>query len=338
MFRRALTLYKNNIINSLGATIKATIPKPNITSLRLSSSDSTQSLGQKYQVFRPEIEYERVEVNEIEQNEFDPKSSKRCGLIAKKKGMTCIWDESGNQIPCTVLQVEDCQVVFQKTEEVDGYLALQLGAVNREQHKVSKPLLGHFISKGVEPKHRLVEFKVSSDATLPVGTTLSAAHFLPGQFVDARAPSKGKGFQGGMKRHGFAGLRASHGVSLTHRSIGSTGQRAQPGKVFKGKKMPGRMGGNFVTVQNCKVIKIDTELNLIYLKGCIPGFNEQYVTLVDSVRKIGLQKYGLSKQQSYQPPQGFKPPFPTYNPALLKDTPRELVAKLNVKEVPITKS
>ncbi|KAJ9068018.1 hypothetical protein DSO57_1033021 [Entomophthora muscae] len=212
-----------------------------------------QSPYYKYNLVRPDVEYSRVKIDSVPQKPYDPYRSERCGVIARKKGMTCLWDNMGNQLPCTVLQIEDCQVTHLKTPEKDGYLALQIGAANVAQRKITKNLVGHFASNGVDPKRHLTEFKVSEDGVLPIGTILSAAHFVPGQFVDARAPSKGKGFQGGMKRHGFGGLRATHGVSLTHRSIGSTGQRAQPGKVFKGKKMPGRMGGEFVTVKNAQV-------------------------------------------------------------------------------------
>lgn len=293
----------------------------------------------RYGPRRPNVEYERQVVKHIPQKPYDPLNSKRTGVIAKKKGMTCLWDNLGNQVPCTVLQIQDCQVTYVKTLEKEGYLALQVGAVDVAQHKLTRSVLGHFVANGVTPKRHLVEFRVSEDAVLPIGTKLSAAHFVPGQYVDARAPSKGKGFQGGMKRHGFAGLPASHGVSVSHRSIGSTGQRARPGRVFKGKKMPGRMGGQMVTVMNAQVIKIDVGLNLVYLKGCVPGCKEQYVTLVDAVRKPGWTKFGAAWTEAYQPASDlYKPPFPTFDPAELPNFPREVMARLSQPSVPRTET
>ncbi|ORX81251.1 translation protein, partial [Basidiobolus meristosporus CBS 931.73] len=173
----------------------------------------------------------------------------RTGAIGLKSGMTAIWDEWGVRVPVTVLHLKENQVVDRRTEDKHGYNAVQIGCYNKRIASTTRPLRGHFEKNGVDPKKKLMEFVVSKDGLLPLGTPISAAHFVPGQFVDVTATSLGKGFAGGMKRWGFKGLRATHGVSLSHRSIGSTGQRTDPGKVFKGKKMPGRLGGDRVTVQ-----------------------------------------------------------------------------------------
>ncbi|KAG0306637.1 54S ribosomal protein L9, mitochondrial [Dissophora globulifera] len=244
--------------------------------------------------------------------------SVRTGVIARKKGMTAMWDEWGVRIPVTVLQVENCQVVKVLNEETDGYTALQIGSTDRTEKNVTKPMLGHFQKAGVSPKRRLIEFHVTPDAVLPVGTELLASHFVPGQFVDCAAPTMGKGFQGAMKRHGFGGQPASHGTSVTHRSLGSTGQRKDPGKVFKGKKMAGRMGGEQATVQSLKVMKIDNGLNLIYVKGAVPGVDDQFVKVRDAVKKRG---------DKIAPADVLPLPFPTVDPKLVKAMPRELVAK-----------
>ncbi|KAF9166390.1 54S ribosomal protein L9, mitochondrial [Mortierella sp. AD011] len=246
------------------------------------------------------------------------KNSIRTGVIARKKGMTAMWDEWGTRIPVTVLQLEQCQVVQVLNEETHGYTALQIGSSDRSEKNVTKPMLGHFEKAGVEPKRKLFEFHVTPDAILPVGTELIASHFVPGQFVDCSAPTMGKGFQGAMKRHGFGGQPASHGTSVTHRSLGSTGQRKDPGKVFKGKKMAGRMGGEQATVQSLKVMKIDNALNLIYVKGCVPGVDNQFVKVRDAVKKHG---------DKIAPADVLPLPFPTAEPELVKAMPRELVAK-----------
>ncbi|KAF9167285.1 54S ribosomal protein L9, mitochondrial [Actinomortierella ambigua] len=242
----------------------------------------------------------------------------RTGVIARKKGMTAMWDEWGVRIPVTVLQLEQCQVVSVLTEEKDGYTALQIGSSDKSRKNVTMPLQGHFDAHGVEPKRKLFEFRVTPDAVLPVGTELVASHFVPGQFVDCSAPTMGKGFQGAMKRHGFGGQPASHGTSVTHRSLGSVGQRKDPGKVFKGKKMAGRMGGEQATVQNLKVMKIDNALNLLYIKGAIPGVDNQFIKIKDAVKKRG---------ESIAPKDCLPLPFPTVDPELVKAMPRELVAK-----------
>ncbi|KAF8934596.1 54S ribosomal protein L9, mitochondrial [Haplosporangium gracile] len=244
--------------------------------------------------------------------------SLRTGVIAKKKGMTAMWDEWGVRIPVTVLQLEQCQVVQVLNEETHGYTALQIGSTDRTPKNVTVPMLGHFAKAGVEPKRKLVEFEVTPDAVLPVGTELVASHFVPGQFVDCSAPTMGKGFQGAMKRHGFGGQPATHGTSLTHRSLGSTGQRKDPGKVFKGKKMAGRMGGEQATVQSLKVMKIDNDLNLIYVKGAVPGVDDQFVKVRDAIKKRG---------DKIAPADVLPLPFPTIQPEAVKAMPRELVAK-----------
>src|SRR5919108_5863960 len=183
----------------------------------------------------------------------------RTGLIAQKLGMTRVFTDEGNHVAVTVLRVANCQVVAQRTQERDGYTALQLGVGTAKVKNVSKPQRGHFAKAKVEPKARLAEFRVSEDALLDVGSEITAAHFVPGQYVDVVGFSIGKGFAGAMKRHNFGGLRASHGVSISHRSHGSTGQRQSPGKMFKNKKMAGHLGAERVTVQSLEVIAVDPE-------------------------------------------------------------------------------
>lgn len=208
----------------------------------------------------------------------------RTGLLGVKLGMTCVFRE-GRRIPVTLIHVDACQVTSHKTEERDGYNALQIGVGNAKPSRVSVPLRGHFAKLGVEPKKKVVEFRVNADALMPVGATLSVAHFLPGQFVDAVGISIGKGFAGPMKRHNFGGLRASHGVSVSHRSHGSTGQREFPGRVFKNKKMAGHMGHARVTIQNLEIVLVDAAQGLIAVKGAIPGPKGGYVQLRDAVKK-----------------------------------------------------
>src|SRR5512135_619336 len=195
----------------------------------------------------------------------------RTGLLAQKLGMTRIFAADGNHVPVTVLKVDHCQVVAVRTDETNGYNAVQLGVGAAKVKNVSKAQRGHFAKAKVEPKRELAEFRVSKEALLEVGAELSVEHFLPGQFVDVVGTSIGKGFAGVMKRHNFGGLRASHGVSVSHRSHGSTGQRQDPGKVFKGKKMAGHLGDVRVTVQNLKVVLTDPERGLIGILGAIPG-------------------------------------------------------------------
>ena len=209
----------------------------------------------------------------------------RTGIIAQKIGMTRRFSKDGAHIPITVLKMDNVQVVLQRTMEKDGYDAVQLGWGTAKVKNVSSPMRGHFAKAKVEPKRRLAEFRITPDAMLDVGATLSPAHFCDGQFVDIAGVSIGKGFAGAMKRHNFSGLRASHGVSISHRSHGSTGQCQDPGKVFKGKKMAGHMGAAGVTVQNLEVVGTDSERGLIFVKGAVPGSKGGYVRIIDSVKR-----------------------------------------------------
>ena len=209
----------------------------------------------------------------------------RSGVIAQKVGMTRIYTDEGVNVPVTVLRMEKVQVVAQRTEEKHGYTALQLGAGTAKVKNVSKPLRGHFAVAKVEPKRKLAEFRVSEENLVPVGAEIIAAHYMPGQFVDVTGTTIGKGFAGAMKRHNFGGLRASHGVSISHRSHGSTGQCQDPGKVFKGKKMAGHMGNTRVTTQNLQVVSVDVDRGLVLIKGAIPGPKGGWVTIRDAVKK-----------------------------------------------------
>src|SRR5712692_12129824 len=201
----------------------------------------------------------------------------RTGLITQKMGMTRIFTAEGNHVPVTVLRVDHCQVVAVRTEEKDGYTAVQLGVGKAKVKNVTQPMRGHYAKAKVEPKRKLVEFRVPKDALLEVGVELSAAHFLAGQFVDVTGTTKGRGFSGVMRRHNFGGLRATHGVSVSHRSHGSTGQRQDPGKVFKNKRMAGHMGDVRVTTPNLEVVATDGERGLILVKGAIPGYEGGFV-------------------------------------------------------------
>ncbi|MFO1037996.1 MAG: 50S ribosomal protein L3 [Geminicoccaceae bacterium] len=209
----------------------------------------------------------------------------RTGLIAQKVGMTRLFGVDGSHIPVTVLKVEKCQVVAVRTAEKDGYTAIQLGVGTAKPKNVTKPMRGHFAKAKVEPKRVVTEFRVDEDALLEVGDELHVGHFVAGQFVDVVGTSIGKGFAGAMKRHNFGGLRASHGVSISHRSHGSTGNRQDPGKVFKNKKMAGHMGDRRVTVQNIEVFGVDPDRGLILIKGGVPGAAGSYVRVVDAVKK-----------------------------------------------------
>ncbi len=209
----------------------------------------------------------------------------RSGVIARKVGMTRVFNDAGEHIPVTVLKLDDVQVVSQKTAERDGYTALQLGAGTAKVKNVSKALRGHFAKASVLPKRKLAEFRVSDDALVDVGATFGVSHFVAGQKVDAVGISQGKGFAGAMKRHNFGGLRASHGVSISHRSHGSTGQCQDPGKVFKGKKMAGHMGAVRVTTQNLEVVSTDEENGLILIQGAVPGAKNGWILLSDAVKK-----------------------------------------------------
>ena len=209
----------------------------------------------------------------------------RTGVIAKKLGMTRLFLEDGRQVPVTVLQLDNLQVVAQRKNETDGYVALQLGAGDAKPKNVSSPMRGHFAKANVAPKRKIVEFRVSEDNLIEVGEEIIAAHYFAGQFVDIAGTSIGKGFAGAMKRHNLGGLRASHGVSISHRSHGSTGQCQDPGKVFKGKKMAGHMGAARVTTQNLQVVRTDADRGLIMVKGSVPGSKGGWVTIKDAVKK-----------------------------------------------------
>ncbi len=209
----------------------------------------------------------------------------RSGVIAKKLGMTRVFSESGEHVPVTVLQLAQCQVVAHRTKDKNGYVALQLGAGPRRPNNMNKADRGYFGKAKVEPRRKLAEFRVSEDALIPVGAEITADHFVEGQFVDVCGISIGKGFAGGMKRWNFAGLRASHGVSISHRSIGSTGGRQDPGRTFKNKKMPGHMGVDRITTLNLKVVRTDVERGLILVEGAVPGAKSGWVTVRDAVKK-----------------------------------------------------
>ena len=209
----------------------------------------------------------------------------RSGVIAKKLGMTRVFNDEGVNVPVTVLQMENVQVVSQRTQDRNGYTAVQLGAGKAKVKNVAKPLRGQFAVAKVEPKRKLVEFRVTENNLVDVGEEIIAAHYLPGQFIDVTGTSIGKGFAGAMKRHNFGGLRASHGVSISHRSHGSTGQCQDPGKVFKGKKMAGHMGNTRVTTQNIQVVSVDVDRGLILVKGAVPGPKGGWVTIKDAVKK-----------------------------------------------------
>jgi len=208
----------------------------------------------------------------------------RSGIIAKKLGMSRIFTDAGDHVPVTVLQVEGCQVVAHRTQEKNGYTALQLGVGKAKVKNVSKAERGRFAVAHVEPKMRLAEFRVEEDKLIPVGAEITADHFVPGQLVDVTGNTIGKGFAGAMKRWNFGGLRATHGVSVSHRSHGSTGNRQDPGKVFKNKKMAGHLGDERVTTQNIKVVKIDVERGLIMVRGAVPGSKGGWVLVRDAVK------------------------------------------------------
>ena len=211
--------------------------------------------------------------------------TQRTGLLAKKLGMTRFFDEAGVHVPVTVLSLEGCQVVAQRTQDKDGYVALQLGAGTRKAKNVSNPERVRFAKAQVEPKAILTEFRVTEDALVEVGAELSADHFVEGQRVDIQGTTIGKGFAGAMKRWNFGGMRATHGVSVSHRAHGSTGQRQDPGKVFKGKKMAGHLGVETVTTLNLTVARIDAERGLVFIRGAVPGAEGSYVKIRDAVKK-----------------------------------------------------
>jgi large subunit ribosomal protein L3 len=209
----------------------------------------------------------------------------RSGVIAKKLGMTRLFLENGTQVPVTVLHLDNLQVVAQRTADKDGYTAVQLGAGNAKAKRTTAAQRGHFAKANVAPKRKIAEFRVSPDNLIDVGAEITADHYLAGQFVDIAGTSIGKGFAGAMKRHNFGGLRASHGVSISHRSHGSTGQCQDPGTVFKGKKMAGHLGAVRVTTQNLQVVRTDADRGLIMVKGAVPGSKGGWVTIKDAVKK-----------------------------------------------------
>ncbi|MDR3517368.1 MAG: 50S ribosomal protein L3 [Azospirillaceae bacterium] len=236
----------------------------------------------------------------------------RSGLIAQKVGMTRVFSDDGEHVPVTVLKVDTCQVIAVRTEEKNGYTAVQLGVGKAKVKNVSKAQRGHFAKAKVEPKQKLAEFRVSPEALIEVGAELSVEHFIAGQLVDVVGTSIGKGFAGGMKRWNFGGLRATHGVSVSHRSLGSTGNRQDPGKTFKNKKMGGHLGVERVTTQNLKVVSVDGEQGLILVKGSVPGADGGYVLVRDAVKH---------KQPAGVPfPAALRPAVPDAEPAAAEPT------------------
>jgi large subunit ribosomal protein L3 len=209
----------------------------------------------------------------------------RSGVIAQKLGMTRVFNDAGEHVPVTVLKLDGCQVVAQRTKEQNGYTAVQLGIGRAKVQNVSKAERGRFAVAKVEPKMKLAEFRVEETALLPVGAEITADHFVVGQFVDVTGTSAGKGFAGGMKRWNFGGLRASHGVSISHRSLGSTGGRQDPGKTFKNKKMAGHMGVERVTTLNLRVVQTDVDRGLILVEGAVPGTRGGFIYVRDAVKK-----------------------------------------------------
>lgn len=208
----------------------------------------------------------------------------RSGVIAQKVGMTRVYSDAGEHIPVTVLRMDNVQVVAQRTEDKNGYIAVQLGAGQSKVKNTTKALRGHFAAASVEPKAKLVEFRVSSDNLIDVGATLTANHFTAGQLVDVTGTTIGKGFAGAMKRHNFGGMRATHGVSVSHRAHGSTGSNQDPGKVWKGKRMAGHMGSTRVTTQNLEVVSTDEGRGLILVKGAVPGSKGSWIIVRDAVK------------------------------------------------------
>jgi large subunit ribosomal protein L3 len=222
----------------------------------------------------------------------------RSGVLAQKVGMTRLFTEAGEHVPVTVLRLAGCQVVGHRTKDKNGYVALQLGSGTRKVQSTTKADRGHFAVAKVEPKRKLAEFRVDDASLIPVGAEITADHFVVGQYVDVTGTSTGKGFAGGMKRWNFHGLRASHGVSISHRSIGSTGGRQDPGRTFKNKKMPGHLGVDRVTTLNLKVMQTDVERGLIMVEGAVPGVKGGWITVRDAVKKRlpeGVPKPGKFK-------------------------------------------
>ncbi|HJD56432.1 MAG TPA: 50S ribosomal protein L3 [Rickettsia endosymbiont of Pyrocoelia pectoralis] len=210
----------------------------------------------------------------------------RTGIIAQKVGMTSVFNDKGERVSLTLVKVEDCQIVEHKTLEKHGYNALVVGVKDRKASRVNKPMKQFFANAKVSSKTKLKEFRISEDNFIDIAANVEVDHFAAGQFIDVTATTIGKGFAGSMKRHNFRGLEASHGVSISHRSHGSTGQRQDPGKVFKGKKMAGHMGCSQVTIQNLKIFAVDKEQGLIMIQGSIPGHKGAYLSIKDAIKKI----------------------------------------------------
>ncbi|KAH8116867.1 mitochondrial 50S ribosomal protein L3 [Phellopilus nigrolimitatus] len=263
----------------------------------------------------------------------EPSSSKwtphsvRTGLIARKRGMTAMWDQHGARYPVTVLQLENCQVTANiKTVRQDNteYHAVQVAASDRPDRTTTHAMRGHFRSANVPSKYIVKEFPVTPNAHVPVGTTLSALHFVPGQYVDVVANSIGKGFQGTMKRWNFRGLRASHGVSVSHRKAGATGGHQDPGRVWPGKKMAGRLGGKRITTQNLEVVRIDTALDLVFVKGCVPGIDDAHVMVRDAKKnmlELATANYGKGLDDKVLPKGVADLPFPAGTKEMASDFP-----------------
>jgi len=235
----------------------------------------------------------------------------RSGLIAQKVGMTRIFTDEGQHVPVTVLKVDNCQVIGQRTDEKNGYSAVRLGAGTRKRSRVSKAEQQNFVIANVEPKRRIAEFRVSADNMIDVGAEMTADHFVAGQRVDVTGISMGKGFAGAMKRWNFGGMRASHGVSISHRAHGSTGQNQDPGKVFKGKKMAGHLGAERVTTLNLEVVRTDPDRGLVMVKGAVPGHKGGWVLVRDAVKKTLPE--GIPMPGAFKPPAG-RPAAPADGP------------------------
>jgi len=246
--------------------------------------------------------------------------------------MTAVWDDNGARVPVTVLQLDNCQVTANITTvraDQSEYHAVQVAASDRPEKTTTAQMIGHFKKAGITPKRIVKEFPVTPDAHVPVGTTLSAIHFVPGQYVDVTAKSLGKGFQGGMKRWNFKGLRASHGVSVSHRSIGSTGGHQDPGRIWPGKKMAGRMGGEITTSQNLRVVRVDSGLGLIFVKGCVPGVDDAHIMVRDAKKKLLSNARANQAKGLYEKvlPRGvIDLPFPAGTAEMAKELPPVIIA------------
>ena len=245
-------------------------------------------------------------------------AAQRTGVLAKKLGMTRFFDETGQHVPVTVLALDGCTVVGQRTQERDGYVALQLGAGAKKAKNTSQAERGHFAKALVEPKRVVAEFRVPEGALIDVGAEITADHFVPGQKVDIQGETIGKGFAGAMKRWNFGGMRATHGVSVSHRAHGSTGQRQDPGKVFKNKKMAGHLGVETVTTQNLEIFRVDAERGLIMVKGAVPGSEGCYVKIRDSIKKAAPE--GVPMPGAFRLPNGGAE-TPAADDAVVADAP-----------------